>query len=169
MRWGDVPAWVAIVLSAVSMLQAWRARRQAREATAGAASLEVSLQRIADALERSALGRQPRSKAAATAEPPAEGLESAAPLPEFTVEFVSGHTYRLRNVSTVRATGVRVTVEGHPEGFTRGLPANVELAPLASTDPFLITGSWQTGVPGEVLVACDQLPEPVRAPLPPRP
>lgn len=149
------------------MFQAWQARRHAREATAGAASLEVSLQRIADALERSSLGKQPRSKAAAvTAEPPTEALGSAAPLPEFNVEFVSGQTYRLRNVSTVRATGVSVTVD--PEGLAEGLPVAAELPPLASTAPFLVAGSWQIPAPGEVLVACDQLPEPVRVPLPPR-
>jgi hypothetical protein len=177
MQWGDVPAWVAIALSAAASVQAWRARRQAREATAGAASLEVSLQRIADALDRSSsAGRPYRSRASGPADPgtagPAEPLgptgESAPALPEFNVEFVSGDAYRLRNVGTVPATGVTVTTEPFPEGLTRGLPVDAELSPLASTGPFSIFGSRQSPVPGEVRVTCDQLPEPVRVPLPPR-
>ncbi|HEY0166758.1 MAG TPA: hypothetical protein VGB75_06915 [Jatrophihabitans sp.] len=168
MNWGDVPAWVAIAVSLAAVGQSWRAERRAREATAGAASLEVSLQRIADALDRSRAGASPQSSAATSMQPRASSDGSAAPLPEFSVEFVSGHAYRVRNVSTVRATGVSVSIEQSPAGMARELPAGVDLAPLASTAPFLIIDSWQHQAPGEVLVTCDQLPGLVRAPLPPR-
>jgi hypothetical protein len=172
MNWGDVPAWLALVVSLIAIGRSWRAERRAREATAGAASLEVSLQRIADALDRSRVNTPQHGSSVASAQPetraprsPAGG--SAPPLPEFNVEFVSGHAYRLRNVSTMRATGVTVTLE-HARGVTRNLPADAELPPLASTGPFLIQGSLQAPAPGEVLVTCDQLPEPVRVPLPTR-
>lgn len=168
MNWGDVPAWVAIGVSLAASGQSWRAERRAREATAGAASLEVSLQRIADALDRSWAAAPPRSSAAASSQWRVSASESAAPLPEFGVEFVSGHAYRLRNVSTVRATGVTVTIEQSPAGMARELPAKLDLPPLASTGPFLIIGSRRSQTPGEVLVTCDQLSEPVRVPLPPR-
>lgn len=172
MNWGDVPAWGAIVVSLISIGQSWRAGRKAREATAGAASLEVSLQRIADALDRSRVRAPQHSRSAASSQPTGSVAKSTAPpslpLPEFNVEFVSGHAYRLRNVSTVRATGVTVTLEHFPQGLTRHLPADAELPPLASTGPFLIQGSRQTPAPGKVLVTCDQSREPVRVPLPPR-
>lgn len=167
MNWGDVPAWAAIAVSLVALGRSWQAERRAREATAGAASLEVSLQRIADALDRSRVNEH-RSSATASSEPRGSAVGSAAALPEFNVEFVVGHSYRLRNVSAVRATGVTVRVENVPEGTARDLPAQVELSPLASAGPFLISSSWQGRAPGEVLVTCDQLPDPVQVPLPPR-
>lgn len=179
MNWGDVPAWAAIAVSLVALGRSWQAERRAREATAGAASLEVSLQRIADALDRTRVtehrssataASEPRGSAvrSAASKPRGSAVGSAAPLPEFNIEFVTGHRYRLRNVSTVRATGVTVTVEQFPAGRTRDLPNDVELAPLASAGSFLIEASAQTRTPAEVLVTCDQLPEPVRVPLPPR-
>lgn len=167
MNWGDVPAWAAIAVSLVALGRSWQAERRARVATAGAASLEVSLQRIADALDRTRVNER-RSSATASSEPRGSAVGSAAALPEFNVEFVTGHRYRLRNVSTVRATGVTVTVESLSEGTARDLPADVDLPPLASAGPFLISSNWQSRAPGEVFVTCDQLPEPVRVPLPPR-
>jgi hypothetical protein len=168
MNWGDVPAWVAIAVSLLASGQAWWARREARQATAGAASLEVSLQRIADAMERSLAAGQHRSSVAGSAGRPGTASEPAPPAPEFNLEFVAGHAYRLRNVSTVRATGVTVTIEGAPQSLARTLPVNADLPPLASAGPFSIQASRQARMPEEVLVACDQLPEPIRVTLPPR-
>ncbi|HEX8079389.1 MAG TPA: hypothetical protein VF557_04195 [Jatrophihabitans sp.] len=169
MNWGDVPAWLAIAVSLAALGRSWQAERRAREATAGAASLEVSLQRIADALDRSRVNAPPsQGSATGSLEVRGSASDSAPPLPEFSAEFVSGHSYRLRNVSTVRATGVTVTLEQFPQGMARNLPAEVELPPLASAGPFLIIGSWQSPAPTDVLVTCDQLSDPVRVPLPPR-
>ena len=169
MNWGDVPAWAAVAVSLIALGRSWRAGRRAREATAGAASLEVSLQRIADALDRSRVDAPPhQGSATGSFETRGSAGESATPLPEFSVEFVAGHSYRLRNVSTVRATGVTVTLEQFPDGMARDLPVEVELPPLASAGPFLIIGSWQSPAPAEVLVTCDQLSDPARVPLPPR-
>lgn len=169
MNWGDVPAWLAIAVSLVALGRSWQAERRAREATAGAASLEVSLQRIADALDRSRVNAPP-SQGSATGSLEVRGSTSgSAPLlPEFSAEFVSGHSYRLRNVSTVRATGVTVRPEQAAEGQTRDLPTEVELPPLASAGPFLIEAGAQTRASAAVLVTCDQLSDPVRVPLPPR-
>ena len=52
-QWGDVPGWVAIAISIAAGLGAWWAGKRAREAMAGTASLEVSLQRIADIMQKS--------------------------------------------------------------------------------------------------------------------
>ena len=155
-RWGDVPAWVAIAISIAAGLSAWWASKQAREATAGTASLEVSLQRIADIIQKSQ-----------ALSPHAEAL-SAPPRPAFTVEFVSGHSYRLRNVGDAVASGVTLKLPDFPAGLTRALPNDAELHPLASTGPFVIQGAWGNPAPGDVRVECDQLAEPVRVPLPPR-
>jgi hypothetical protein len=155
-RWGDVPAWVAIAISIAAGLRAWWAGRRAREAMAGTASLEVSLQRIADIMQK---GQTLRVHAEAL---------SAPPRPAFTVEFVSDHSYRLRNVGDSLATGVTLNLPDFPAGSTRALPDDVELPPLASTALFVIRGAWGDPVPGDVTVECDQLTEPVRVPLPPR-
>jgi hypothetical protein len=126
------------------------------------------LQRIADALDRSSrAASRDRSSATGSYLPQAPASEPPL-LPEFSVEFVAGHDYRLRNVSTVRATGVTVTIEDSPEGMARDLPLKAEMPPLSSVGPFSIVGSWQNRVPQEVLVTCDQLPDPVQVPLPPR-
>ncbi len=155
-QWGDVPGWVAIAISIAAGLSAWWASKQAREATAGTASLEVSLQRIADIIQKSQ-----------ALSPHAEAL-SAPPRPAFTVEFVSGHSYRLRNVGDAVASGVTLKLPDFPAGLTRALPNDAELHPLASTGPFVIQGAWGNPAPGDVRVECDQLAEPVRVPLPPR-
>jgi len=155
-QWGDVPGWVAIAISIAAGLRAWWAGKRAREAMAGTASLEVSLQRIADIMQESQ-----------TLSAHAEAL-AALPRPAFTVEFVSGHSYRLRNVGDALATGVTLKVPDFPAGLTRALPDDAELPPLASTGSFVIQGAWGKPAPGDVTVECDQFAEPARVPLPPR-
>lgn len=165
MDWGDVPAWVAVVVSLVATARAWSADRRAREATAGAASVEVSLERIADLLER----QSPRDEAVGTRSLGAPGGRPAAEArsPEFTVELLQGGRHRLRNVGTAAATGLTVSVE-HPDHLVADLPDGVRLPPLASTEPFRVTGSWRSPAPAALLVRCDQLPDGAVVPLPPR-
>lgn len=155
-QWGDVSGWVAIAISIAAGLRAWWAGKRAREAMAGTASLEVSLQRIGDIMQK---GQSLRAHA---------DVSSAPSKPAFTVEFVSGHSYRLRNVGDVLATGVTLNLPEFPAGLTRALPDDAKLPPLASTGLFIIQGTWGTPTPGDVTVECDQLAEPVRVPLPPR-
>ncbi|MEO8851067.1 MAG: hypothetical protein ABI360_04985 [Allobranchiibius sp.] len=163
MQWGDVPAWVAIAISIVAGTYSWWSSRKAAQASAGAASLEVSLQRIADSLAASAA----RPPATNTADKRSAELSSAGN-PSFNIEFVAGHSYRLRNVGSEEATNVTVTVGAFPVGRTRGLPTGVDLAPMASTDTFVIRGSWQSPAPGEVTVTCEQIAQPLKVLLPPR-
>jgi len=155
-QWGDVPAWVAITISITAGLRAWWAGKRAREAVAGTASLEVSLQQIADIMQK---GQALRAHAEAL---------SAPPRLAFTVEFVSGYLYRLRNVGDSLATGITLNLPDFRAGSTRVLLDDVELPPLASAAPFEIRGPWGHPVPGDVTVECDELAEPVRVPLPPR-
>lgn len=162
MQWGDVPAWVAVAISLVAAVHSWLSGRRAAQASAGAASLEVSLQRIADSL--AAASRQSTDR-------PAGGRDteaSSAANPSFNVEFVTGHSYRLRNVGPQEVTNVAVSVGDFPVELARRLPAGVDLPPMGSTDSFVIQGSWQSPAPGEVSVACDQLAQPLTVPLPPR-
>ena len=155
-QWGNVPGWFAVAISIGAGLRAWWAGKRAREAMAGTASLQVSLQRIADIMQKN----QPRRAGAE--------VSSAPPSPAFTLEFVFGHTYRLRNVGNLLATGVTLNLPGFPAELTRALPDDAELPPLGSTGPFLIQGTWGTPSPGDAMVECDQLAEPVRVLLPPR-
>lgn len=156
MDWGDVPAWVAVVISLVATARAWAADRRAREATAGAASVEVSLDRIADLLER----QQSRRDQVGTRSLPAAG-------PEFTAELLQGGRYRLRNVGAEVATGLTVSVD-HPDRLVADLPDGVRLPPLASTEPFRVSSAWGEAEPGDLLVRCDQLPSGVTVLLPGR-
>lgn len=146
-----------MVVSLAAAAQAWAADRRAREATAGAASVEVSLERIADLMERRLPGGDE-----------AVGTRSLrAQEPDFTVELLQGGAYRLRNVGDAVATGLTVSAE-HPDRQVRDLPDGVRLAPLASTGPFRVDGAWGSPAPGEVRVRCDQRPAGVAVPLPSR-
>lgn len=168
MDWGDVPAWLALVVSLVATARAWSAERRAREATAGAASVEVSLERIADLLERRPSRDDPvgtRSLRAPEALPGAGRADG--PVPDFTVELLQGGRYRLRNVGAAAATGL--TVSPAPPGrAVADLTEVARLPPLASTAPFRVAGPWSSPAPAGLLVRCDQLPDGVGVPLPPR-
>jgi hypothetical protein len=89
-------------------------------------------------------------------------------LPEFTSEFTGGMSYRVRNVSTATAHGVSVDVPDAEKSLTRALPQGIDLPPLASTNAFIIISAMGYPLPGELLVSCAELDEPVRVPLPPR-
>jgi hypothetical protein len=153
--WGDIPAWAAFALALAAALGGWRTRRKQDQANAGVASAQQSLQRIADNLDPERLARARDGEAAA--------------LPEFNVEFLTGSSYRLRNVSAVPATKIRTTVESyeHRSPITRNLPNDIDLAPLQSSPRFLLISSWQVPAPGELIVECAELPTPVRVPIPP--
>lgn len=162
MQWGSVPAWVAIAISIIAGVHSWWVGRKAAQASAGAASLEVSLQRIADSLAES--GRGPIGKSAGAQHTDPSSTES----PGFNVEFIAGHSYRLRNVGPKEVTNVAVSAGQFPDGLTRRLPTGVDLSPMAATDPFIIQGTLQNPAPGEVTVTCDQLDGSLILPLPPR-
>ncbi len=163
MEWGTVAGWAAVVISALSALQSWRATRQAAQARDGAASVEVSLERIADAL--AARQRAPgRGGLRARREGDHEGEQEGAPeggVPAFTVELLTRGGYRLRNVSFVPAT--RVTVAAPSGGAA--LAAEVELGPLASTEPFDLPPARRGG-PTRLTVTCTEIPDGVEVALP---
>jgi len=74
--------------------------------------------------------------------------------------------YRIRNTSDETLDLVTVTVD-HPEGLTRGLPVEEAFGPGASRE-FMVIGTWESGMPVEVLVSWDVQPTPYAIPLPPK-
>jgi hypothetical protein len=179
--WGDVPAWVALGLTVLGMLVgglwAMRSDRRTRhaeegaeEARAGAASLEVSLQSIAETL--AAIEAARRADRTAAAEPQdavsirvGNAVAPANGVPRFNLEYVRGRAYRLRNVGGMTATGVTIDPTRLPIVANR-LPRDVTLEPFRSTETFILQGAMQAPLPAEILVRCNELNEAVVLPIP---
>lgn len=158
----------SLIVAVLAERRAREAEAAAREARAGTDSVEESLQRMADVMV--ALLEEVHWRRAQPAGPSSHRVHpSASPdsPPEFTIEFVRGRQFRLRNVSARPATNVRATAGDLPLGMTRDLPNGIELAPFQSSPPFLILSAWGVQAPGELLVDCEELAEPVHVPLPP--
>lgn len=145
MDWGDAPAWVAILISVLVGLWTWWSDRKRRQDRAGFASVEESLQRIAESMSEQTAG--------------------APPAVDFAIEYRSGSTYALRNVGTLTATGV--TIDPASLQIARRLPDGITLKPMQSHE-FLAIGAWGAPVPGEVTVSCNEWPQPRQLPMPPR-
>ncbi len=182
----------ALALSAYSVVRAQTASRRASEATAGHDSIEESLERMANAMQADAQRLHPTPPEHAEANamqadaqrlhptPPehaeasgsaemsltATGTAEAGPVPAFNLEYLSDHTYRLRNVGTGTATGVLMTLKDFPAAMTRGMPTDAEMPPFSSVGPIAVHTAAEISLPGEAQISCDQLPEPVLVPIP---
>lgn len=164
---GSIPAWGALLISAVAVVQSWRANRRAREARAGNDSLETSLQRIADTFVESHQRTEQDLLKRRTTEFSHSRFDERrrTAVPEFNLEFVRGHAYRIRNVGLGIATGVTVLRDKLPAVANR-LPANVTLNPFESTETFILQGAMQAPLPGEISIVCNEVPEPVLLQIP---
>lgn len=165
--WGDVPAWVAIGLTAVGGIATWRANRNANkasesaaEARAGTASLEESLEKIAQIM-----AARPAPAISTSSEPPRR-IRGGAPPVAFNIEYAARNTYRLRNLGPMPAT--RVTVSHDGIVISRDLPNMIDMPPMMSVT-FMIIPAAGVPVPGELIVYCEELAEPAIVPLPPQP
>jgi hypothetical protein len=146
------------------------AEQSAAEARAGADSLEVSTQRMADSLqaliqmeERRWRRFQQFSDLGSPGHDPADDQRNLRP--SFSLEYVRGHAYRLRNTGPVAATGVTISPEGLPLVADR-LPRDVDLDAFRSTEMFILQGAMQAPLPGEVVVTCNELDSPAVLPIP---
>jgi hypothetical protein len=166
-----------VLVSVLARRDAAASARAAEEARAGADSLEVSVQRIADTLADQNERQHQRGEAMRHLEPgftvtsgrkrpiDVNDLPTDGPLPAFNLEFVRGHAYRLRNTGAIAATGVSVSPEGLPVVANR-LPRDVVIEPFRSTETFILQGAMGAPLPGEIAVTCNELSNPVVIPIP---
>jgi hypothetical protein len=149
-NWGDVPAWVALVLAASAGVVAVLARRDSKVSAA------ASVRSAAAAEESLALQR-------AEAE---ERHQAAQPRPEFRLERQGSNAYILRNVGTGPARNVQILDEGLPAMRRRlPVPDGTTLAREAGYS-FVIAGAMGSRFPTHVMVTCDELAEPVAVSIP---
>ncbi|MEU6848461.1 hypothetical protein ABZ901_00740 [Actinacidiphila alni] len=141
MNWGDVPAWVALVLAAGAGWVALLARRDSKRA-ADAAVEAVAIQRR-EAEER---------------------RQASLPRPGFTLERRGSNAFVLRNSGSGSAAGVRLVPSSLP-AVVRQAPDGVALAPGAGHQ-FVMAGSMGSGMPTHLLVTWDGLAEPVSVAVP---
>ncbi|MDG4785935.1 hypothetical protein O7626_08345 [Micromonospora sp. WMMD1102] len=140
---GDVPAWVALIVSVVSVLVAVRATRHARD-SAGAA------RRSADAAERQAAAAE-----AAVPPPP--------PAVDWRIVHQQKSRYVLRNVGVETATGVQI--QDHDAILWAVDEVPTEVPPNAGV-PFLIAATMGNPAPDELWVTWDGRSIPVAVPIP---
>jgi hypothetical protein len=77
---------------------------------------------------------------------------SDASASQFVIEAVGGYLYRLRNVGESAVHGVVVSIA--EDDFTPGLPRNVTVLPMRSTETFFLR--TDAGPPAQVVVRCDE-------------
>lgn len=142
---------VACIGLAVTAWQGHSAREEARSAM-------YEARRAADALEsiRTVLDRM------------ATGEAAEAPRDFFEFEWRDHNTLALRNTSGELLTHVSVYAPPQMEGLIRKAPDCITLQNLQSHPMFLLE-AWGLSTPGELEVECDQLPDVVFVPVPPRP
>ena len=121
-----------------------------------------SMDKMAEALE---IISQHRREAASR--PATSASVPAAPGPQFTIEAAGGAAYRLRNVSTVLASGISFEVPtDHKVTGYEGVITG-ELAAFQSLDFMMSNDAVDEVRPiGELAIECDQLEEPVYVPVP---
>lgn len=165
-----------------SKASAAESQSSADDAASEADSLQVSVARIAASIDKLARswppggGGSPMETRGGSGPPIGSATDSRSAArargtalagePAFTVEYVRGRAYRLRNVSLRHLSDVTVSTPGFD--LAHGLPTGIALAPFESSERFVIQGALQMPAPGEVRVICAELDEPVVVPLPSR-
>lgn len=147
MGWGDVPAWVALVVAGGAAWIAYLARKDSKE------SARASV-RSADAAESSlALQREDAEVR----------RDSARPRVELTLEYDGGHAWLLTNVGDAQAEDVTVDTTGL-EGVLSDAPSGVQLIPNASHKLY-ISPTFDTADPTHLLVTWAGQETPVALPI----
>ncbi|BCO47744.1 hypothetical protein [Mycobacterium intracellulare] len=140
MRWGDVPGWVALVISLCSALLSWRVLRwekQSAKAADRSADEAARANLIAErALEAGIAGRT-------TASDETKPAEVA-----WRIEKGAGDQYVLRNTGTDTAEHVYVDESRAPR-INRRLPHDSVVQPGAG-HTMLLKGSMQSPMPNEL-------------------
>jgi len=139
LSFGDVPAWIALVLSLLALLRNWRSSKWE------AARANLIAQRALD------------QRAAQSEEESAAGVR-------WRIEKGGGASYVLRNTGTSTADHVYVD-EARAPGINRRLPSDSVVQPGAGHE-MLLQGSWQHPLPTELYVRWAGHDDWVAVPLP---
>lgn len=164
--YGDVAAWVAIVVSIGAWVVAWRGLKWQRRAALATEKATEAAIRSANAAEKSAA----LSERAAELQEVQVSEIRRAPRKKpgdiaWKIEYDHGARYRLRNVGTRTATGV--TADPEPfGGLARYLPEDAAVRAGESLE-FLLIPVGQMTTPGELWLTWDGQEEPVAVPIPP--
>jgi hypothetical protein len=146
-NWGDVPTAISLLLAAIAIIEARRARRESSKYAKVAAD---AARRSADVDERML------------------ALEEAATKPPevaFQLERLSKSRFVLRNTGTEMATGVYVDgtkIKTH----VRDLPAGASI-PAGGSHEFMMMTSMGAPLPNDVWVSWDGAPAPKALGVPP--
>lgn len=154
MDWGDVPAWAALVLSAMAVGVSIKARGDGKKSASAAVTSADASVRSADAAEAAlALQRQETDERRAAEE------EAARPRVILVLERTGQRQFVLRNVGTATAEGVTITQAGEPQQG-RDLPEGVTLH-RGEGHPFFVVASTGLPMPTRIYVKWDGQDEPV--------
>ncbi|MFD3646357.1 hypothetical protein ACFWUT_23435 [Streptomyces cyaneofuscatus] len=155
---GDAGTWVSAAVAAIAILYTYLQNRQQKSAQAQTDLLQREASAIAgreaEAAERRALALEQMVErlALAQAQPGVQPDSSPAAAPvSWSCRREHQNLFVLRNEGDEVATGVHVTVGGHPSGLTRRLPENAVVRGHESVE-FLIIGAWGHPIPREVEV-----------------
>lgn len=164
-QWGDVPAWVggavAVISAGVATWQASEARKARKESAKWAEDSATASTRSADAADRSA---DIAERSLALQEAAARAAEPSKVA--WRVEHVANQMFRLRNVGTDRATGVRVQDRRADGQLSRELPDGADIG-ANQAHKFVLLTVAEYPTPAEVWITRDGASEPVAVPVPP--
>ena len=138
LSFGDVPAWIALVLSLLALLRNWRSSKWEKQ-SAEAADRSANEAARANLIAQRALDQ----RAAQSEEESAAGVR-------WRIEKGGGASYVLRNTGTSTADHVYVD-EARAPGINRRLPSDSVIQPGAGHE-MLLQGSWQHPLPTELYV-----------------
>lgn len=138
MRWGDVPGWVALVISLCSALLSWRVLRwEKQSANAAVRSADEAARANLIAERALELGASIRT-----------ANETASAEVAWRIEKGNGDQYVLRNTGTETAEHVYADESRAPR-INRRLPNDSVVQPGAG-HAMLLKGSWQHPMPTEL-------------------
>ncbi|MFJ4917628.1 hypothetical protein [Streptomyces sp. NPDC088726] len=163
--WGDVGAWVAVVLALAALVVSIRAQRDGRKsADAAVASVEearlsrLASERSAKVAEQTLLDQRQEAAERRIAE-----AEANRPRPAFTITRSRNNEFYLRNSGTGPAAGVTVLDRGFPDIGER--PENQTLAPDEAVD-FRMLATAGSSIPSTLYVVWDGQEEGVPVAVP---
>ncbi|MGW8624277.1 hypothetical protein C0R01_11175 [Streptomyces albidoflavus] len=155
MELGDVPAWLALALSAAAIAISVKAQRDGR--------------RSADASERSAKAAEETLADQRRQEADRRAAEEAAAVPRalLRVTHVSRDLFRLHNDGTGAAHNVTFVEEDLPAVFRLKGAGDVSLQAGEAVD-FLMAGAWGKPIPPQLFAKWEGQVEPLPIQVPPR-
>lgn len=156
---GDLPAWFALLVSAIALLLSWKAARYQRDGVSIAKESKEIAKESKEIAKRAQNFVEDRH-----AEEQVKAEEESRKV-KWVIERASKSKLVLRNTTPNPATNVRIDEE-KLGGIVRNLPNGVDVPGFGSLS-FLLAGSLQRQPADEVWVEWDGSGGPVAVPIPP--